>query len=233
MGWRMAFRADEAAQDGYDRVRRYLISKDFDVAEKRLAEEALQDVIAKCGPPVDAYPTWHPLVPQNDQRIPRTRPRPECGYSGIDHTAFFAHGFITCPYGHNDGKEADKVIDSVMKIVIPHCAELTAERLDVPLYNEGTTPVLVRCVWEEPLEANHTVPKRLAVPLMLEQEVPCWRWAERAESWETMRPYLLGEPHGKRSSLFVTQDTALAMKKIYLAMVDSGMFGPIKTGVAR
>jgi hypothetical protein len=43
-----------------------------------------------------------------------------------------------------------------------------------------------------------------------------------------MRPYLLGEPHGSRSSLFVGQDTALAMKKIYLAMCESGMFGPVK-----
>jgi hypothetical protein len=36
----------------------------------------------------------------------------------------------------------------------------------------------------------------------------------------------LGEPHGSRSSLFVSQETALAMKKIFLAMTDSGMFGP-------
>ena len=63
---------------------------------------------------------------------------------------------------------------------------------------------------------------------MLEQELPCWRWSERAESWAVMRPYLLGAPHGKRSSLFVDQETALAMKKAYMAMVESGMFGPLK-----
>jgi hypothetical protein len=62
----------------------------------------------------------------------------------------------------------------------------------------------------------------------LEKVLPAWRWAERAETWETMRPYLLGEPHGSRSSLFVAQDTALAMKKIYEAMVETGMFGPSK-----
>jgi len=42
-----------------------------------------------------------------------------------------------------------------------------------------------------------------------------------------MRPYILGDPHGSRSSLFVSQDTALAMKKIYLAMIESGMYGPV------
>ena len=39
-----------------------------------------------------------------------------------------------------------------------------------------------------------------------------------------------GRPHGSRSSLFVSQDTALAMKKIYIAMAESGMFGPMKMG---
>ncbi|EEE37095.1 hypothetical protein RKLH11_931 [Rhodobacteraceae bacterium KLH11] len=39
---------------------------------------------------------------------------------------------------------------------------------------------------------------------------------------------MLGEPHGSRSSLFVDQETALAMKKAYMAMVESGMFGPLK-----
>jgi hypothetical protein len=45
-----------------------------------------------------------------------------------------------------------------------------------------------------------------------------------------MRPYLLGEPHGNRSSLFVSQDTAIALKKIYLSLVETGMFGPLKMG---
>lgn len=101
-------------------------------------------------------------------------------------------------------------------------------RLEVPFHNDGVTPVLVRCEWTEGLDEGHAVPKRMAVPLMLEKELPCWRWAQRAVTWETMRPYLLGVPHGSRSSLFVSQDTALAMKKIYLSMIESGMFGPPK-----
>jgi hypothetical protein len=63
---------------------------------------------------------------------------------------------------------------------------------------------------------------------MIEKELPAWRWAERSETWETMRPYLLGQPHGSRSSLFVTQDTALAIKNVYSAMVESGMFGVLR-----
>ena len=67
-----------------------------------------------------------------------------------------------------------------------------------------------------------------AMPLILEQEVPCWKWSERAETWETMRPYLLGTPHGSRSSLFVDQETGQAIKKIWNSLIHTGMFGPVK-----
>lgn len=216
----MAFRADEAAQRGYDEIKEYMISRRLSPSQREEAAGALRQIISECGPPVDAYPTWHPLVSQHNGRYPETHPRKESGYRGLDHTRYFAHGFITCPY--TDGQE---VIDSAENIECPPCASITAERLEVPFYAEGTTPILVRCYWNNGLEPNHTIPKSLAVPLMLERELPVWRWAERPESWETMRPYLLGQPHGNRSSLFVTQDTALAIKKIYMAMVESGMFG--------
>jgi hypothetical protein len=216
----MAFRADEAAQRGYDEIKEYLISRRISPSQRNVAEDALRHIISECGPPVDSYPTWHPLVSQHNGRYPETYPRHESGYRGLDHTRCFAHGFITCPY--TDGQE---VINSTENIECPPCVSITAERLEVPFYAEGATPILVRCDWHNGLEQNHTIPKSLAVPLMLERELPAWRWAERPETWETMRPYLLGQPHGNRSSLFVSQDTAIAIKKIYLAMVDTGMFG--------
>lgn len=218
----MAFRADEAAASGYEQTKNYLVPRNFTPQQREQAEQTLRKIVAEYGPPVDGYPTWHPLVAQHDGRNPEMYPSERCGYRGLDHTRYFAHGFITCPY---DGGQ--KVIDSASKVRSPH-AEITAERLDVPFYATGATAILVRCEWTGLLAEDHTIPKSLAVPLMLEQELPVWRWAQRAETWETMRPYLLGTPHGSRSSLFVTQDTALAMKKIYLAMVDSGMFGPVK-----
>ena len=64
--------------------------------------------------------------------------------------------------------------------------------------------------------------------LMLEEEVPCWREAQLAETWETMRYYILGSPHGSRSSLFVNQETGQALKNIWKALIHTGMFGPIK-----
>ena len=216
----MAFRADEAEQEGYERARRVLASTGLDPANRAAAEETLRDLILRHGPVVQAYPTWHPLVPQLRPEHPVTTPDSRCGYDGLDHTIFFAHAFVSCPYG-----DGSKILDSVNHISHA-CAEITAEVLDVTLYNNDTTAILVLCDWHETFR-DHMVPKRLAVPLMIEQEMRMWHRAEVGERWETMRPYLLGVPHGSRSSLFVTQETALAMKRAYMAMVESGMFGPL------
>ena len=218
----MAFRADESASSGYERVKKYLVPLTFEPDVRAKSEDVLQDIVDELGPVVDGYPSWHPLVSKHDGRSPETTPNKRTGYRGLDHTQYFTHGFITCPY-HG----AEDVIESALNID-HHCASITAEELDVPFYVDGAKPVLVKCEWAEPLTLGKLIPKKLAVPLMLEQEMPCWRWAGRAERWDVMRPYLLGEPHGSRSSLFVDQETALAMKKAYMAMVESGMFGPLK-----
>jgi hypothetical protein len=221
----MAFRADEAAQRGYEHVEAYLVPRPQYADESVRAEsrEALMDIVDELGPVVDTYPTWHPLVCNHDDRAPVTTPSDRCGYKGLDHTRYFAKGFITCPYG--DGQE---VIDSVNALPIHPIAHITAERLDVKLYNPQATPILVKCNWEKPLGMDGMIPLSIAMPLILEQEVPCWRWSQLAETWETMRYYLLGSPHGARSSLFVNQETGQAIKKIWNALIYTGMFGPIK-----
>lgn len=222
----MAFRADEAAQDGYEQAQRTLVlSPGGDAAQRKVANRALEDLIDAHGPVVRAYPTWHPLVPQRDPRSPVTYPSNRCGYAGLDHTVFFANAFVSCPYG--DGAA---IIASVEAMDDHPCATVTAEQLDAPYYNTGTTPILVRCDWQDIFPERHMIPKKLAVPLMIQEEMKSWHGAEVGERWETMRPYLLGEPHGARSSLFVTQDTAMAMKRAYTAMVESGMFGPLHMG---
>lgn len=184
----------------------------------------LADIEEKCGPVIDSYPSWHPLVSANEERFsPVTTPSERCGYSGLDHTVFFANGFVTCPYG--DGQD---VIDAVDKLPSNPAAAITAERLGDKLYNDNTAPILVACVWDKPLLPDGTIPKSLVIPLVLEEEVPCWHWSDYAESWETMRPYFLGTPFGSRSSLFVNQESGQALKKIWNALIYTGMFGPIK-----
>lgn len=222
----MAFRADEAAQDGHQWARRILVlSPGVEAAQREAANRALEDLIDAHGPVVRAYPTWHPLVPQRNPQMPVTFPSDRCGYAGLDHTVCFAHAFVSCPYG-----DGEAIIDSVQAMDQHPCATISAERLDAPFYNAGTTPILVRCDWHDTFPERHMIPKRLAVPLMIQEEMRVWHRAEVGERWETMRPYFLGDPHGARSSLFVTQDTAMAMKRVYIAMVESGMFGPLKMG---
>lgn len=214
------FRADEAEQTGYERAKRYLISREFSAEEQAAAAEQLDELILEHGPVVDAYPTWHPLVPKLRAGHPVTVPSDLCGYKGLDHTILFANAFVSCPYG--DGSELLNSIEGMRH----RQATISARPLDTKLYFGGTTAVLVSCEWDEHFN-GHMIPKRLAVPLMIEEEMKMWGRSEVGETWETMRRYLLGVPHGSRSSLFVTQETALAMKRVYTAMVESGMYGPL------
>ena len=221
----MAFRADEAAQRGYEQVQAFLIPRpqyaDQSVRDK--SREALAEIADGLGPVVDTYPTWHPLVRNHDGHHPVTVPSDRCGYQGLDHTRYFVNGFITCPYG--DGQD---VIDSVQSLPRHPIAHISAERIDAKLYNPDATPILVKCNWDPLMGNDGMIPLSVAMPLLLEQELPCWRWSQVAETWESMRYYFLGSPHGARSSLFVNQETGQAIKKVWNALIYTGMFGPIK-----
>lgn len=149
------------------------------------------------------------------------------GWDGLDHTVHFVNGFLTCPYDGARGVE--RIEESASEIRLPPCASLDVEVLKKPYYGDGTSAVLVTCRWDVALDEENMIPKARAVPLMLETEIPHWRNSHCGETWETMRPYLLGVPHGARSSLFVSQDTALALKKLFEMMVASGMYGPVRT----
>jgi hypothetical protein len=222
----MAFRADEAAQRGYEQVLSYLVPR-AEYADESIRKESktfLVELIDEIGPVVEAYPSWHPLVCNHKGRFPETTPHERCGYQGLDHTRLFANGFITCPYSD---ASVQKVIDSVNALPSNPAAHVTVDLLDVKLYHPETTAILVKCNWDRPLGKDGMIPLSIAIPLLLEREVPAWRFSEVAETWETMRSYFLGSPHGARSSLFVNQETGQAMKKIWNSLINTGMFGPI------
>lgn len=219
----MAFRADESASSGFESVKNYLIPRGIEASDKERSENKLFDIVEKYGPVVEGYPSWHPLVTHHDDQCPTTAPSDRCGYKGLDHTRYFVNAFITCPYG--DGQE---VLDSVDSLPHSSAATIKAERLDVQLYQPNSTPILVSCDWGKLISTNGMIPASIAIPLMLQKEVPCWEWATRGETWESMRSYFLGSPHGSRSSLFVSQETGLTMKKVWNILINTGMFGPIK-----
>lgn len=224
----MAFRSQEAAEENFERAKRTMIPRELGGDARRDLTNHLMGLVKRLGPVVDGYPSWHPLVPQPNQGVPFTYPCNGNGWIGLDHTVHFVNGFLTCPYNDVRGSAA-RIEMSANEIPMPHCANLNVEVLDAPYYGEGTTAVLVSCEWDIALDQDNMIPKSRAVPLMLETEVPNWKGSVVGETWETMRPYLLGAPFGARSSLFVSQDTALAIKKIYEMIVASGMYGPVRS----
>ncbi len=223
----MAFRANEEAQRGFEIAKEYLVHRNIHPDKRAESLDVLHDIVDRYGPVVDSYPSWHPMVSNHNDRQPETYPSPQCGYRGLDHSIYFRNAFITCPY--DDGQ---KVFDSVNKLNQENFAVhnynvaiLNAEKLDAQLYIENATPILVTCEWGRSLSMDGMIPAALAIPLMLEQELSGWRWAECGETWESMRRYFLGAPHGARSSLFVNQDTAQTMKKIWNLLINTGMYG--------
>ena len=222
----MAFRANEATEGGFERARQYFLSpKSLGKDDVSRGTELLDKLSVRWGPFIDSYPSWHPLVSSGNSRpaCPTTPPREKSGYQGLDHTLFLRDAFITCPYTNGD-----EVIKSVENINYPDCVDVQCEKLDATLYNEGTTSVLVTCKWMKPPQADRTISQRCAVALMLEQEIQYWKEADYGETWETMKPFFLGQPCGSKSSLFVNQKTGQAMKKVWEAIIYAGVFGAIK-----
>lgn len=220
----MAFRADEKIKEGREFAERYLLSRltDLDPIEFQRSKLTLMDLMDELGPVIDTYPSWHPLVSDKRKDYDCIYPNTDCGYEGLDHTISFANGFITCPYGNGE-----EVIDSVNELNYNPAAEITAEFLDVKLYSAEAKAILVRCKWNKRLAPDGTIPLSLAIPLLLENELPMWRESKVAETWDSMRSYFLGQPHGRRSSLFVNQETGQGVKKIWESLINTGMFGPI------
>ena len=221
----MAFRADEVARISLESADAYLIPKrHFADSEQAMMRGVLHDIVRELGPVIEAYPSWHPLVAASQaKRYSVVVPGNECGYEGLDHTRYIVNGFITCPY--DDGQA---VIDSVKKLKPGPVAHITAKRLDVKFYSPQATAILVKCEWSRGVGEGGIIPLSLAAPLMLEKELPEWREAVLAEPWKAMRDDILGRPHGARSSLFVNQETGQRLKKLWSALVETGMFGPEK-----
>lgn len=224
----MAFRANEEIERGRQMAMGKLLGRSLDPGQQQKSRGVLSELIDRYGPVIDCYPYWHPLVADNDDRqSPPTVPGARCGYEALDHAVFLRSGFIACPY---DGGEA--VLRSAERIdardLTRGIASIEAEKIDAQLYHPSATPILVRCTWHRPLNRDGSIPTALAIPLLLERELPAWRSAQRAETWKTMAPYILGQPCGSRSSLFINEETGQALKTVWNTLINTGMFGPIR-----
>lgn len=214
----MDFRAPIEASQQNAKAIEYLTKNLRDpAAGRKTVEKLIQDL----GNAVYAFPDWHPILtvpPANtSHHVSSISQIP--AYKHADHTFEFVRGFVTCPYSE---EEADKLVEAVTDL-----RGIYAERLNVPLYSYDAYPVKVQA-YEVELEADGTIRSRDALAWFVQQAVKNARDAQVAETWWNMRAYILGRPHGKRSSLFVNQNTGVHMRKILDALNNSGMYGPVK-----
>lgn len=189
------------------------------LSEPEKGREEFGRLTRELGTAITSYPSWHPVL-----TIPRDQGEDHGGilsslYEGIDHTIQFVRGFVTCPYSEDT---ANTLTDSVNKL-----SGLNAYRTDTPLYNDHAYPVVVEAT-DVILEADGTIRSRDALGWCVQELVRNAHDAQVAETWWNMRSYLLGQPHGSRSSLLVNQYTGGHMRKILEALNNSGMYGPVK-----
>jgi hypothetical protein len=220
----MAFRAEEAAQAGFERAVQYLIPNGADSNLRLKVKSKLLDIVEECGPVVEGYPGWHPFLVESDSAnwSPMT-PNDLPSFRGLDHTIYFQNGILTCPYGE---KTVKSLIEKVGGLTHRDAYFTFEEITDVTLYHENAVPLLIKCKWlVEWKEFDNTFTMRTALGLMLEREIPNWRRAAYCENWEDMRGSVMGYPHGARSSLFVNQITGQQIKNFWNQIFKSGLLG--------
>lgn len=225
LGGCMAFRANEAAMENRKNAERYLLSnlKELSTQERDASSKYLNDLMDRMGPVIDSYPVWHPLLADKSHWTFYRRPKPENGYLKIDHTVYFRNGFITCPYNAASNYGQD-VIDAVGALPVINGVKITAKKLPVTLYNLDTTAILVECEWDYSLDEEGNISWEAITPLLLETALNIHKQGMKSFSIEEMMDdYLLGKPCGKRSSLFVGQDTGLRINKMWKLIMDSRM----------
>jgi hypothetical protein len=184
-------------------------------------KETFKDILDELGNSIDSFPEWHPVLtlPTNSDGKSVYFLSDIEAYDGIDHTELFVRGFVTCPYSEDT---ANNLVVNINKIKGLH-----ARRLEDPLYHDMAYPVIVQA-WDIVLEADGTIRSRDALAWCVQTLVKDARNAQVAETWWNMRSYILGSPHGSRSSLLVNQNTGGHMRKILEALNNSGLYGPIK-----
>lgn len=214
----MEFRSPTVAAQQNAAAITYLTKSLRDPAAGRAVVEQL---IAELGNATEGYPDWHPILtsPPRDSSEHRSSLQQIETYTGLDHSIEFVRGFVTCPYSK---EAADRLVSAVNS-----APNLEARRLSEPLYSDGAYPVVV-VAWNVELEADGTIRSRDALRWFVTLSAREAANAKVAETWWNIRSYILGSPHGSRSSLFVNQHTGAHMRKILEAMNESGMFGPIK-----
>ncbi len=196
---------------------------------REISADTLARIVAKYGPFIDTYPSWHPLVMnQLYQGCPQIEPCEEVGYRGLDHYVKLRNAFITCPYSEDAANEVIESVNELPQACGPYWS-LHAERIDCRLYDVSAIPVLVYCEWSpSQLVNDKKISLRCAAGLLLESEMKAWREASLGESWETMEIYFLGSPNDGKSSAFLSETATAALKKMWNAVIGADVFGPVK-----
>ena len=226
LGIIMAFRFTESINDGLSRAIRELAripESGMTKVEICDAENYLKNIVTQIGPVVNGYPVWHPLVSHNCSSLQdfiHIKPSNEQYFNGLDHTVFFAHGLISCPYRK---ESVNALIQSIENLNNQFGYSIEWSNIPFKLYNNEVIPILVRTDNCYELDNDLTISKKSAIKLFLTKMMESLECRYPSSNWHDFAPCILGTPSGGRSSLFVNQNTGQALKTIFTMFVKQGV----------
>lgn len=222
----MKFRFNESADFGLNKAIQYLTKhpeSGMTREEVAKAEDYLRNIVAQIGPVVGEYPVWHPLVSHSCPSIQdyvHVNLKNTEKFDGLDHTVFFAHGFISCPYSRDS---VNALIQSIKHLNNQFGYSIKYSQIPVMLYSKKVTPILVRTNQCYEINGDLTISKRSAAKLFIDKVFQSFDCRYSSGNWEDFSPCVLGTPSGGRSSLFVNQETGQILKTIFTTFVKQGL----------
>ncbi|MEE3071497.1 MAG: hypothetical protein VX378_10385 [Pseudomonadota bacterium] len=211
----------------FQRAESILIDETFTNEEKEAAKSCLSDLITEVGPPITAYPFWHPLVWRPSISDYPTLPSERNGFRHFENVIYFSQGFLILDYSRDPEIETqiDKIHSLVEKSLQGRHFTLVAEPIDTVLRRHGVKPLLVKCEYGFELEEGEKFPSSAAMRFMLTGLLEVSRVSDRSEPWDVFRQFVLGCPNLTASSPFVTRETGELLKKVYHVLLQSGAIG--------
>lgn len=188
---------------------------------KSAAEEVLDKLDSKFGPFLVAHPIWHPLHKLSAS-----------GSSFISREEFNIKDDFKLSNAiiYLVRSNPEKLVSHVCGLPQMRCARIHAKALTTKLGYVDVTPVLVTCEWKISATFGDRLYRSSIIAPLLINQVMSERYPSEtfaSAHWDRNRfaELILGFPCGKTSSVIIDKPEGRALKRLWEALLATGMFG--------
>lgn len=185
------------------------------------ANEVLDKLDDKFGPFLVTHPIWHPLNKLTDSSSSLISYKE----FNIEEAVKLSNAIIYLVRSN-----PEKLVSHVCSFPQMSCARIHARVLTTKLGNVDVTPVLVTCEWKISATFSNRVYRSSIIAPLLINEVMSGRYDSEtfaSAHWDRnhFAELILGLPCGKISSVIIDKPEGRALKRLWEAMIGTGMLG--------